>query len=333
MWEQFQRLKHPKLWEMTEQIPSFVRKMKNPKTAVVYTQAFRRFERWSSQFKELTSFPTEPHTVALYLMELTRGQKSHSTVKPFLASIKWLHELAGYDDPTGNTLVKVFIQSAFRQLAAPVVHKTPVTKEMLVKLHDKLFVQNVSNSLKDTRDFLYILLSFTGFLRFDEASRVRRSDVKLHEDFLSVKIPKSKTDQFCKGEDILIARSSTDLCTLTWMVRYLVRGDIPNSDSRYIFRAVFKSAKSGSTGLRASDKPLSYSYLAQMFKDRLTSNGYQAEKITLHSLRAGGVTRAMNEGVAYDRCKTHGRWKSDAVDSYVTESLENKLTVSRGLDM
>ena len=188
-------------------------------------------------------------------------------------------------------------------------------------------------SLKDLMDFLNILLSFTGFLRFDEASRIRRSDISLHEDFLSVRITKSKTDQMCRGGNILIARSSTDLCTLTWMVKYLIKGDIPNADHRYIFRAVYKSSVSGKTGLRASDKPLSYSYLAQMFKERLASIDCPTENVTLHSLRAGGVTRAMNEGVAYKQCKTHGRWKSDAINVYVTEDLENKLMVSKGLDM
>ena len=186
----------------------------------------------------------------------------------------------------------------------------PVTKDMLVKLHQKLFVESCTMLLKDLRDFLYILLSFTGFLRFDEASRIRRSDISLHEDFLSVKITKSKTDQMCRGENILIARSSTDLCTLTWMVKYLIKADIQNADHKYIFRGVYKSTVSGKTGLRASDKPLSYSYLAQMFKERLASIDCPTENVTLHSLRAGGVTRAMNEGVAYNQCKTNGRWKS-----------------------
>ena len=50
------------------------------------------------------------------------------------------------------------------------------------------------------------------------------------------------------------------------------------------------------------------------------------------SLRSGGATAAANAGV-HDRMFTrHGHWRSDkAKDGYITDSLEERLKVSKSL--
>ena len=45
--------------------------------------------------------------------------------------------------------------------------------------------------------------------------------------------------------------------------------------------------------------------------------------------RVGGATAAMTAGVPREDVQAHGGWKSDAVDQYVTRSVDMKLRVGR----
>jgi hypothetical protein len=52
----------------------------------------------------------------------------------------------------------------------------------------------------------------------------------------------------------------------------------------------------------------------------------------MHSLRRGGVVAAWQSGqVDVEKIKAHGRWKSDAVRSYMTAGLDIKLSVAAAM--
>ena len=304
MCTKFQQFKHPDLVKLTKKIPDFVSRMKQPNTIYTYTKVYQKFERWMLKTGELPSYPTTEHAVALYLMNLVEHQRSLSTLKAFLSSVKWIHVLGGYASPTDSQLVDIFMDSASKQIPTQVKHKRPVTKEMLQLLHNDLVNENASMSLHNMRDFVYILISFLGFLRFSEASSLRRQDVCLNYDFVRLIIRQSKTDPTAKGQDVFIARTSTDLCGLTWLVRYLKMSEIDDRDNCYIFRAIYHNVSSNKTGLRASDRKLSYTTLREMFKARLAKVGYKATNLSLHSLRAGGVTLAVEQGCTREVVQT-----------------------------
>lgn len=56
--------------------------------------------------------------------------------------------------------------------------------------------------------------------------------------------------------------------------------------------------------------------------------------VGLHSMRAGGVSRAARSNVN-ERCwKRHGRWKGEkSKDGYVEDSVEQRLQVSKHLGL
>ena len=56
-----------------------------------------------------------------------------------------------------------------------------------------------SLNLSALRDYMYILLSFTGFLRYDEASQVRRQHLHLYYDYLCRRSNRGRcTSSYCK---------------------------------------------------------------------------------------------------------------------------------------
>jgi hypothetical protein len=66
-----------------------------------------------------------------------------------------------------------------------------------------------------------IVLSFAGFLRFDELSSLKCNDVTVHDHVLKLKIVHSKTDQYRQGNDVLISKGNTLACPVSIFRHYV----------------------------------------------------------------------------------------------------------------
>ena len=67
---------------------------------------------------------------------------------------------------------------------------------------------------------------------------------------------------------------------------------------------------------------------------KLSSLGYNAADIGMHSFRAGGANTAANVGVSDQLFKRQGRLRSDsAKDGYIKDSLQSWLSVLCGLQL
>ena len=108
---------------------------------------------------------------------------------------------------------------------------------------------------------------------------------------------------------------------------YLTAADIRLNSDAFLSRGIIKT-KNGE-GLRDSG-PLSYTTVREQFRSKLIDLGYATEGFGVHSLRSRGVSAAAKTGVPNRLLQQHGRWKSElAKDSYVEDSKENHLSVSR----
>ena len=70
--------------------------------------------------------------------------------------------------------------------------------------------------------------------------------------------------------------------------------------------------------------------LRELLLEKLSELGFDPALFGMHSLRLGG---AANTGIEDRLFKQHDRWKSESAknDSYVKDSLERHLEVSKGL--
>ena len=61
---------------------------------------------------------------------------------------------------------------------------------------------------------------------------------------LKIHIPKSKTDQLRKGDEVVIARTSASTCPVKMLERYIHMAKIEEMDTElFLFRSVIKSKK------------------------------------------------------------------------------------------
>lgn len=306
-------------------------------THILASRADTTVDKYSHHVKHFKDFcaskgfsylPAQSIHVAMYLSSMIDTGKSDKVISAMFYAIKWYHNINDLKDPTDSSIVKNILECAKRINSKPTLKKDVITTEHLVKLCD--MYQN-NNDPIDLRDLTMILLCYSGFLRFSEASCLKCCDVVFKSNHLSICIRKSKTDCYRQGNNIVIAKGSTSACPYTMLQRYIACANLKLGSDSYLFKPACRSGSK--CFLLEKDKKLSYSRARECIIKKLRLVAPELHLGT-HSLRASGATTAANSGVS-DRClKRHGRWKSDlAKDSYIEDSLDKRLFITRNLHL
>lgn len=164
---------------------------------------------------------------------MNRGCSDH-LISAAVYGIKWVHSFNIFQDPRGNHFVKNLVESAKHNLSRPVDKKQPVTKDILNGLCSKY---ESTTDVLILRDLCMILLGlgFSAFLRFDELRNLHCNDITFHDDYVSLHIRKSKTDQYRHGSNAVVAISNTITCPYMMLRRCFVAVIIISSASSHFF--------------------------------------------------------------------------------------------------
>ena len=202
--------------------------------------------------------------------------------------------------------------------------------EQIQKIYDHSI--KTEPNIWNMKTFTLVNLSFCNFLRYSEASFIRRSDIDLQPSHLKIFIEKSKPDIYRNGNWIYIARVNSKLCPVATLQRYLNMAKLNENSEEFIFRSITSHRNHQQRTLRKKNVPLSYTKARELLLDVVTAVGMLREKFALHSLRSGGALAAAYAGVNDRLFKSHGRWRSESgKDGYVDDNIEALLTVSRML--
>ena len=315
--------------DLTDRLKTTVLSSKAYSTSSQYHRAFRKWKESAVCKLNETSFPADPFHVALYLQHLLEQAQSPSAIDSAFYGIKWAHDMAGVPSPTDNSVVENVRSAAKRILGTAAVNrKEPISSDLIREIVSRAHLDNPV----DLRNVTMYVLCFTGFFRFDDISRVRRSDIAFHEGFIVIQVQKSKNDQLRRGNEVVFSELSSSACPVSLLKRYLDKFRIPPNSRDLIFKPISKGK--GFCKLVSPDKPISYSCIRDEFRRDLKNIGVDLSKFGLHSLRSGGATSAANNGVNDRIFQRHGRWKSaEAKNIYVHDSIELRLTVSKRLGL
>ena len=77
--------------------------------------------------------------------------------------------------------------------------KEPISATLI---HDIINKSDLDNPV-ELRNVAMYVLSFAGFFKFDDVSRIRRSDIPFEEGFMVIKVLKSMNDQLRKGDEVV----------------------------------------------------------------------------------------------------------------------------------
>ena len=157
--------------------------------------------------------------------------------------------------------------------------------------------------------------------------------MKFSSEDLQITIPKAKNDQLRAGHIVYISRVESAFCPVSWSEKYITETRLIEDPSAYLISRLAKTK----AGHRAIGKyGLCDTTIRDIFNEDvvpvcqdLEPGGYGP-----HSLRSGGASTAVNNGIDERLVGKHGRWKSGYTrDRYLKDSRGKRLSVTNALGL
>ena len=248
-----------------------LKNLKNSKannTLRAYQSDFRDFSAFCSK-NGLSSIPTQPKIIALYITHLSKSFK-FSTLKRRIASISVIHKLKGHYLDTKHPIIMENLHGIKRTLGSRQKAKKPLLINDL-----KLIIKAIDK--EKIRDKALILLGFSGGFRRSELVSILHEDIEFVSEGIKILIKRSKTDQ--SGEGIVKAIpyfDNQEFCPVLTLKDYINK-KISKKNEDKIFEISDKS-------------------VALIIKKYAQKAGLDASKYAGHSLRSGFATTAAEFG-------------------------------------
>ena len=233
----------------------------------------------------LSSLPTEPKIVSLYLTHLSKSSKI-STLRRRLVSISMVHKLKGHYLDTKHPIIVENLMGIRRVKGSIQKGKKPILINHLKLIINSINEQN-SNEIKKFRDKAIILIGFGGGFRRTELISIDYEDLEFVPEGLKITLRKSKTDQF--GEGMIKGLpyfNDKNYCPVINLREWL---EISNIKSGPVFRRFSK-------GSVLTDKRLTDQSVVLLIKEYLRMAGIENKNFSGHSLRSGFATVAAEFG-------------------------------------
>jgi integrase len=181
-----------------------------------------------------------------------------------------------------NRALAATVQGIRRELGTAQTMKKPLTRNRVVKI-----LGSLDGPIASARDKALLLIGFAGALRRSELAAIRREHVIGHRKGITIKLPRSKTDQEGKGREVeILWGANEETCPVLALENWLAASGIKEG---FIFRSVGQYGKIGA-GLHSDS-------VGRIIK-RMVRRAKIAhpEEYGGHSLRAGFVTEASANG-------------------------------------
>ena len=273
-------------------------------TQRAYAHDWADFSVWC-EMAGRQAMPAKAETVRLYLSASIGDGKKLSTVERRLAAVVAIHKRENKPIPVDEE-TRAMVSGARRSMPAS-VGKAAVTVKQLRQMCGKL-----GRSPIGTRNHALLLLGFATGMRRSELSALDVEDLQFVAKGLRVRIVRSKTDQEGKGREVGVFQGKhTTTDPLKWVKYWLkVRGNEPGP----LF------VQFGAGGVNKMER-LGEKSIGEIVQDAAESIGLDRTRYGAHSLRAGLVTAAAENGVPeYIIMQTTGHRSVQTLVRYVRPS-------------
>ena len=264
-----------------------LKNLKNSKahnTLRAYQADFKDFSAFCIK-NGLSSMPTEPKILSIYLTYLSKSSK-FSTLKRRIASISVIHKMKGHYLDTKHPIIMENLHGIKRTLGSRQISKKPILINELkliinvideIKIKAKVLVEAKVKSSDVKRDKALILLGFAGGFRRTELVNIEHEDIEFVQEGVKIIIKRSKTDQSGEGFTKAIPYFDNEkYCPVKALKNYMTYG--------------FAIANKGKI-FDISDKSV-----ALIIKRYAEKAGLDSSKYAGHSLRSGFATTAAEFG-------------------------------------
>ena len=176
-----------------------IKNLKNSKSANTlraYQADFKNFSAFCAK-NSLSSMPTEPKILSLYLTHLSATSK-FSTLKRRIASISVIHKIKGHYFDAKHPIIVENLLGIKRVKGSYQTAKKPLLISDLKLLINAINQSNFPDKRK-IRDKAILLIGFSGGFRRSELVNIDHEDVEFVNEGVKIFIKRSKTDQSGEG--------------------------------------------------------------------------------------------------------------------------------------
>lgn len=258
----------------------FIRAEKSEATRRAYRSDFRLFSTWC-EAHGLTAMPASVETAVLFLSAQAESGLKASTVGRRAAAIGYAHRLAGEESPITDEVAKAALRGIRRTIGTEPDAKAPATADVM----GELLAHVPKTGLLGLRDRALLLLGFGGAFRRSEVAGLDVADLEFVREGVLVHLGATKTDQEGQGAIVPVPNGSK-LKPVAALRAWLEAAAIADG-------AVFRRVRRG--GHVTADR-LTPAAVAIVVKRYAGPAGFDLDDFAGHSLRAGFVTQALEDG-------------------------------------
>ena len=178
-----------------------------------------------------------------------------------------------------------------------------------------------------------VSLSFMGFFHLEVLLSRKLTSVTITAEYLRITLEKAKNDQERKGNEIFIARLENKYCPVKLVEEFWSQVGLSGKIDKEAFlisrlhKTKYGHAASKSKGISQTTAREDFNWLTEPMKE-------SGRSFTPHSLRAGGASMAIQNGISERPVSKHERWRSErARNGYILDSKESRLCVTRALGL
>jgi len=263
-----------------------LKNLKNSKshnTLRAYHADFKDFSAFCIK-NGLSSMPTEPKILSIYLTHLSKSSK-FSTLKRRIASISVIHKIKGHYLDTKHPIIMENLHGIKRTLGSRQIAKKPILindLKLIINVIDEIEIK-ARSLIKDKiklsdvkRNKALILLGFAGGFRRSELVNIEHEDIEFVQEGVKIIIKRSKTDQSGEGAIKAIPYFDNEkYCPVKALKNYI-------------------TYENGITKKKVFD--ISDKSVALIIKKYVEKAGLDSSKYAGHSLRSGFATSAAEFG-------------------------------------
>lgn len=276
---------------------------------------------WRLFTKFLEEFDTEPELLdehewvdytrmfSAHLFTLGEEKKwASATINKYLAGVK-----AGAKDLSDGKidLGKDFVLSQMWQGTQRTMQCKP-NKAVAWSISEIRQLLPKGKSLIDVRDRALLLTGIFGLLRGQELVELKWEDLTWEENFVSVSIKQSKTDQLGLGAEVILPVINKDICPVKALRKLRSRV----IQEGHIFRSWNHRKKNW------NQRAMSRNAVSARLQTLAKNASLPTKDVSSHTLRRSGATAIANVGISDTMLKLIGRWKSRASQGYVDPQRE-----------
>ena len=298
---------------------SYAKASRAPARITAYASDWADFKRWCVE-QGLDHLPAQPRTVALYLTDRSDVLKV-STLARRVIAIRHVHSRFGRPLDALDPQISGVMDGLRRVKGVAVTKKKPLRLREL-----DLILRRMPADLLGHRNAAMLLVGFAGALRRSEVVGIDVEHLDWNDDFLVIRIPRSKTDQVGAGRSVTVPFGShPGRCPIRNLRRWLKASGISTGP---VFRPI------AHTGREFEPRRLSDRQVSAVVKFWIGQLGFNEADYGGHSLRSGFCTEASARGATLSEISEQsGHQSADQVLGYIRSGapLEGNAVTRLGL--